>query len=101
MKRKLNFLAVKPVTSLRLLVDFCLGQSNLVVEVRRRGSAEKEEEADGKQSDAEAQSQSMIWAFLLLPTEKENKMSFRTSTFNVFPFHVMSEGKCLHWCGPV
>lgn len=102
MKERFNFLEVKPFISLRLLVDFCLGQSNLVVEIRRRGSAEKKEEADGKQSDAEAQTQRMIWVFFLqLPTEKENQMNFRTSTFNVFPFHVMSEGECLHWCSPV
>lgn len=76
MKEKFNFLEVKPFISLRLLVDFCLGQSNLVVEIRRRGRAEKTEEADGKQSDAEAQTQRMIWAlFLQLPTEKENKMN--------------------------
>lgn len=103
MKQKFNFLEVKPFISLRLLVDFCLGQSDLVVEIRRCGSAEKKEEADGKQSDAEAQTQRMIclFVFLRLPTEKEDKMNFRTSTFNVFPFHVMSDGKCLHWYGPV
>lgn len=63
MKEKFNFLVVKPFISLRLLVDFRLGQSNLVVEIRRRGSAEKTEEADDKQSDAEAQTQRMSWAF--------------------------------------
>lgn len=70
MKERFNFLEVKPFISLRLLVDFCLGQSNLVVEIRRRGSAEKKEEADGKQSDAEAQTQRMIWVFFTAADRK-------------------------------
>lgn len=90
---------------LRLLADFRLGQFDLEVEIRRCGNDEKKEEADGQQSDAEAQTQGMIWVFLFfflqLPTEKENKMNFRTSTFNVLLFHLMSDGVLLHWYRPV
>lgn len=42
--------------SMHLLADFRLGQSDVVVEIRRRGSDKKKEEADEQQSRAEAQS---------------------------------------------
>lgn len=38
-----------------LFADFCLGQSDLVVEIRRCGSDKKKEKAHDQQSHAEAQ----------------------------------------------
>lgn len=71
----LNFLAgldVKLLFFMRLLVDFRVGQSDLVVEVRGCGSDQKKEEADDQQSRAEAQSQRVI---RLLVEEEEERES--------------------------
>lgn len=81
----LNFLAgldAKLLFFTRLLADFHVGQSDLVVEVRGCGSHQEKEEADDQQSRAEAQSQRVIRLLVGKEEERESDvLKFFSSSF--------------------